>query len=60
MDIVGTIGAGLGTAGIDIGQIAELSTQVATTGALQVADVFGDQVFEFTIGVVVIVRMCGV
>lgn len=53
--------------GIDIGQLAELTTQVATSGALGVAQAIGDQmlrvtdqVFEFTIGMVVIVQgACG-
>ena len=52
---------------IEIGQLAELTTQVATTGALGAAHASGDQmlqvtdqVFEFIIGIVVIVQgTCG-
>ncbi len=56
MDITGLhMGAGL-AAGLDIGSIADLTTQVATTGALRVAELVSDEVFEFTIGVVVVIR----
>lgn len=50
MDITGLH---LATA-LDIGAIADLTTQVATTGALRVAELVSDEVFEFTIGIVVV------
>lgn len=41
---------------IDTGAIAELGTQVATSGALRLMESVTDQIFEFTIAVVVIVQ----
>jgi hypothetical protein len=42
--------------GLELKHIADLPTQVATTGALQQTEAWGDEIFEFTIGVVVIVK----
>ena len=41
--------------GIDLDQVSELTTQVGTSGALGIADLAADPVFEFTIGIVVLV-----
>ncbi len=40
---------------IDLGGIAELPTQVATTGALQQTEAWGDEVFDYTVGIVILV-----
>ena len=40
---------------IDPNDIADLPTQVATSGALQQTEAWGDEVFDFTVGVVVII-----
>lgn len=40
---------------IDPQDIAELPTQVAITGALQQTDAWGDEIFDYTVGVVIIV-----
>ncbi|MBX9881279.1 MAG: hypothetical protein K2X73_04830 [Sphingomonas sp.] len=36
---------------IDLGKIVELGTQVATTGALRMADLMPDDVFEMIVGI---------
>ncbi len=41
--------------GIDIGQIAELGTQVAITGAIRMGEMVGDDVFELIVAIAVIV-----
>lgn len=46
MDITG--------AGIDITQIVKLTTQVATTGSLRMAELVTDEIFEYTIAVVIV------
>lgn len=48
MDIIATA--------IDISQIADLTSQVATTGAFHLAGMVSDQIFEFTVGIVVVVQ----
>ena len=48
MDTIATV--------IDIGQIADLTSQVATTGAFNLAGMVSDQIFEFTVGIVVVVQ----
>lgn len=40
--------------GIDIGQIIELGTQVATTGAMRIAEVVGDDTFEYIVSIAII------
>lgn len=41
--------------GIDIGQIADLATQVANAGALGVAERAGDELFDMIVGVAIVV-----
>ena len=41
--------------GIDISQIADLTTHVATSGALRVAELVGDDIFEYIIGIAVLI-----
>ena len=43
------------TFGIDIGQIVELGTQVATHGAIRAAEMVADDIFEYVIGVVILI-----
>ena len=40
---------------IDIGEIAELATQVAVAGAIRVADGSGDETFEYVVGIAVLI-----
>ncbi len=44
-------------AGLDIGHIVELATQVATGGAIRVGEMFADEVFDYTAGVAVMVYL---
>lgn len=39
----------------DLNDIADLPTRVGTTGTLQQTEAWSDEIFEFTVGVVVIV-----
>lgn len=41
--------------GLDIGQIVELGTHVAQSGAIRMGEIVGDDVFEYIIGVAIIV-----
>lgn len=41
--------------GIDINHIAELSTQVAMTGAIRMGEIVGDEIFEYIVGIAIIV-----
>lgn len=41
--------------GLDIMHIVELGTQVATTGAIRASEVIGDDIFEYIIGVAILV-----
>lgn len=41
--------------GIDIAQIVELGTQVATHGAIRAAEVVADDIFEYVIGVAILI-----
>ena len=41
--------------GIDITQIADLTTLVATAGALAVGELVTDEMFEYTVGLVVLI-----
>lgn len=41
--------------GIDIGDIVELGTQVAATGAIRLAEIVGDDVFDYVISIAIIV-----
>lgn len=41
--------------GIDIGQIAELGTEVAITGAIRMGEMVADDVFELIVAIAVIV-----
>lgn len=41
--------------GLDIGQIIELGTKVAMTGAIRAADLIADDVFEYIIGMAIVV-----
>ena len=45
----------MGTFGIDIGQIAELGTQVALTGAIRMGEIVADDVFELIVAIAVII-----
>ncbi len=40
---------------IDISEIADLGTQIATTGALRSVDLGADDLFEFIIAIVILV-----
>jgi hypothetical protein len=40
---------------IDIGEIADMTTQVAITGAI-VADTMGDDMFEYIVGIAVLIH----
>jgi len=40
---------------IDIGEIAELTTMVAVNGAIRAMDGVGDEMFEYIVGVIVLV-----
>lgn len=41
--------------GIDIAQVAELTTSVATVGAIRAAEVVGDELFEYTVAIIELV-----
>ena len=41
--------------GIDISHIVDLGTQVALAGAFQSVDLTGDDVFEYLIGIAIVV-----
>lgn len=41
--------------GLDINQIVDLTTQVATTGSIRGAELIGDDIFEYIIGVVLVI-----
>lgn len=41
--------------GLDINHIVDLGTQVATSGTLRVADFFADDVFDYTVGIAVLI-----
>lgn len=41
--------------GLDISQIIDLGTQVATTGAIRTAELIADDVFEYIIGMAIVV-----
>lgn len=45
----------MGIFGMDVGQIVDLTTQVATTGAIRAAELFGDDIFEYIIGVAIVI-----
>lgn len=45
----------MGIFGIDINQIADLGTQVATNGAIRAMEFFSDDIFEYIIGVAIVV-----
>lgn len=40
---------------LDIGEIVDLGTQVAVNGAIRVSDGFGDDMFEYLVGIAVLV-----
>lgn len=40
--------------GLDITGIVDLGTQVATSGAIRVAEVVGDDIFDYIIGVAIL------
>lgn len=41
--------------GLDIGQIVDLGTHVATTGAMRVADMVSDELFDLIISVAILI-----
>ncbi len=41
--------------GLDINTIVDLGTQVASSGTLRVTDFFADELFEYTVGVAVMI-----
>ena len=41
--------------GIDITHIADLGTQIATSGSIRAAEVMADDVFEYIIGVAILI-----
>ena len=43
--------------GIDIGQIVDLATEVATGGAIRIGEMFADEVFDYAAGVAVMVYL---
>ena len=45
----------MGIFGMDINQIVDLGTQVATTGAIRTVELFADDVFEYIIGVAIVI-----
>lgn len=45
----------MGLVQIDLGEIAELGTQVAAHGALRAGEVAGDELFEIIVGVVLLI-----
>ena len=40
---------------IDIGEIAEMTSQVAITGAIRVSDGVGDDMFEYLVGIAILI-----
>ena len=40
---------------IEIGEIADLATQVAVNGAIRFADLYGDEMFEYIVGIAVLI-----
>ncbi|MES2337858.1 MAG: hypothetical protein V4537_07180 [Pseudomonadota bacterium] len=40
---------------IDIGEIADLATQVAVNGAIRVSGGMGDEMFEYLVGIAVLI-----
>ena len=40
---------------LDIGEIAEMASQVAITGAIRVMDGAGDDMFEYIVGIAVLI-----
>jgi hypothetical protein len=44
---------------LNITEIADLATQVATNGALQIADLRGDELFEMIVGIAALVYETG-
>jgi hypothetical protein len=40
--------------GLDIAHIVDLGTQVATCGAIRVAEMVGDDVFDYIVGIAVV------
>lgn len=45
--------------GIDITQIAELGTQIANAGAIRTLEHVGDEMFEYLVGVAVLIYETG-
>ena len=45
----------MGIFGFDIGEIVDLGTQVATAGAIRAAEIVGDDIFEYVIGIAIII-----
>ena len=41
--------------GLDIAQIVDLGTQVATAGAIRAAEMTADEVFDYIIGMAIVV-----
>ena len=41
---------------IDIASIADLATRVATAGALRPMDIGGDDIFEYVIGIAIVIH----
>lgn len=41
--------------GIDISHIVDLGTQVATTGAIRMVELAADDLFDYTIGVAILI-----
>jgi len=44
---------------IDIAAIAELGTRVATAGALRAMEISGDDIFEYIIGIAIVIHEQG-
>lgn len=40
---------------LDIGEIADLATEVAVNGAIRVSGGFGDEMFEYIVGIAVLI-----
>lgn len=41
--------------GLDIAQIVDLGTHVATTGAIRAGEIVGDDIFEYIVGIAVVI-----
>ena len=41
--------------GLDIGQIVDLGTQVAQAGAIRAVELASDEVFDYTIGIAILI-----